>query len=119
MVALLALGNFVGQHWGIYGSVVWYDIFMHILGGFSIGFSVAAAMELHGGRIGWRRTLILAVVLAAGIAWEIFEAYYDIAGAPFGTHAYWIDTVKDLIDDFIGGLLAVGIETQRILRAKG
>lgn len=113
-VVVLAIGNEAGQAWHIYQSVAYYDIFMHLLGGFAIGLSVAAAVELHGGMIRHKLWFILGTVLLAGLAWEAFEAYYDIAGAPVGTHAYWIDTVKDLIDDCVGGFLASAVETRRL-----
>lgn len=115
-VLLLAFGNYLGQSWHLYQHIGYYDIFMHLLGGFGIGMAVAAAVELHGGTLRHKVWFILASVLLAGVLWELFEAYYDIAGAPVGTHAYWIDTIKDLIDDVLGGVIAVTVELRKIRR---
>lgn len=113
-VLVLAVGNYLGQQWDLYQHIGYYDIFMHLFGGFAIGLSVAAVVELHGGMIRHKTWFILGSVLLAGVGWELFEAYYDIAGAPVGTHAYGIDTVKDLIDDVLGGVIAVTMELRKI-----
>ena len=49
---------------------------------------------------------IMIITFIAGFAWETFETMNDIAGAPLGTHDYYIDSVKDLYDDVIGGFIA-------------
>lgn len=109
---LVMVGNIAGILYHLYGNVDSYDIFMHLFGGLGIGLFVAAALELHAPRRLRTRSMIVLIVLVAGIAWELFEAYYNIAGAPLGTTAYWIDTVKDLIDDTLGGFIIA------VIRAK-
>jgi len=87
---------------GFYYTVFQYDIYMHILGGITIGLFVAALISSFVPSMLHRRYVVLGVV-CVGICWELFEAYFGIAGAPVGTKAYYIDTTKDLIDDIIGG----------------
>ncbi len=96
-IAILFVGNLAGIYYHLYTSVGSYDIFMHLLGGAGLGLFADAILELHGTKRFRTRTMIITMALLAGIAWELFEAYYDIAGAPRGTYAYWIDTIKDAL----------------------
>jgi hypothetical protein len=105
-VFLLFVGNQAGIHWHLYDAIWSYDIFMHILGGLGIGLSIAAFLEMHTPGIADKRRIVMYGVILAGVLWELFEAHYNIAGAPVGTKAYYIDTAKDLIDDALGGFIA-------------
>lgn len=81
-----------------------YDIFMHLLGGAMLGLFFAAFLSSFGMKVtAWR---VVGLVMAVGLAWEAFEAIYDLAGSPFGTAPYFRDTCKDLFDDFIGSYIA-------------
>jgi hypothetical protein len=124
-VVLLFVGHIIGGEYNLYRHLHGYDIFMHILGGLGIGFSITAVlgscidffelkkrdalrMQLHHNY--W---IIIVLVFIGGFLWELFEAYYNIAGAPVGTKAYYIDTLKDLVDDMIGGCVAVYVWRRR------
>jgi hypothetical protein len=98
--------HFVGMD-GRYMQYWWYDIFMHMLGGLAIGLLLSCIILLccrNARRIKW---FIILGVLAVGIAWEFFEIYYNLTGYPIGTKLYYIDTALDILDDIIGGCLAV------------
>lgn len=97
---ILYVGNTLGADYGWYTSVPIYDVYMHLFGGFAIGLLVLAVFP-H-----LKIRQVFGLVFLAGIAWEAFETYFNIAGAPVGTTAYYIDTVKDLVDDSIGGVVA-------------
>jgi len=88
---------------GLYMSVPTYDIFMHMLGGAGIGLAISAVIQSNFDHISKKRTKVVIGVLIAGLLWELFEMYFNIAGAPVGTKAYYLDSIKDLIDDAIGG----------------
>lgn len=105
VLAVVYVGNYFGNAAGLYVTFDGYDIFMHIAGGLGIGLLVAAFLERNAPLEYRSRRMIILCVLLAGIIWELFEAYFNIAGAPVGTKLYWIDTVKDLIDDCLGGLI--------------
>jgi hypothetical protein len=95
---------------GLYRTVWWYDIFMHILGGLAVGLLVCALINSL--RLSWttRTRLafsVIAVVLAVGLAWEVFEVYHHLTGYPVGSTLYYKDTILDLIDDMIGAVLAL------------
>lgn len=106
VILVLLIAHDLGLAYGLYLSVWPYDIFTHMLGGLGIGFCLAAILGTHGTAIVHKRRAVLIGVLVAGILWEAFEAYYNIAGYPVGTKLYWIDTIKDLFDDMLGGTIA-------------
>lgn len=106
----VAVANYVGQVYDVALRVPFYDVYLHLAGGFGIGLMLSAmhrsvfadhAVSRNG------RWLIVVSVLCVGLVWELFEAYFNIAGAPVGTKAYYIDTIKDLCDDLFGGGLGV------------
>lgn len=107
---------------GLYFTYSWYDIFMHMLGGLAIGFLAYQLSLSVKGIIGFSWKNVIYAVFLIGLAWELFEAIFGIAGAPVGTKAYYIDTVKDLVDDCIGAGVAVFISNQiekfRLTRVK-
>ena len=114
LLLILLFMHVYGMYAHLYTIFWFYDIIVHILGGvcvalslycFGLFFNISALKKI------W---VITVLTFAAGLAWEVFEVYYDIAGHPFGTGAYIFDTIKDLIDDTLGALAASWI----ILRKK-
>jgi hypothetical protein len=105
--ALIAGLNLLALKYFLFWRLWWFDIPMHILGGFIIG-SIALWLVAYEVPISIRlkinRLLVaILVTLVIGIAWEIFE--YQV-GITKGEPGYWFDTVHDVIDDVIGGLMA-------------
>ena len=82
----------------------WYfDSVLHVLGGAGLGFFLCALTSSMSSRR-WRTfPKILLIVFLFGMIWELFEMHYDIAGYPLWTKLYYVDTVKDLINDAVGG----------------
>ena len=81
------------------------DIFIHFLGGDCIALSVLYVFK--------ENKYIIPLTIVAGICWEIFEVYFGIAGHPFGTYLYNIDTVKDLIMDTLGAVAVYYINRKK------
>ena len=82
-----------------------YDVILHFLGGASIALSTYCTAQLFNiNKINNNLWNIVIVTILAGIAWEVFELCYDIAGYSFATTSYNTDTVKDLIMDTLGGI---------------
>lgn len=106
VLCLVLITDIIGIN-GMYVIFPPYDIFMHILGGIGIGLAICAAVKLHGEKIVHKRHVIIIGVLIIGIIWELFETYYNIAGNPPWSIPYYIDMIKDLIDDAIGGGMVV------------
>jgi hypothetical protein len=84
----------------------WFDIPLHIIGGLTIGFwGVAlAARRRYTPRQMFLFILLLAI--AIGSVWEIFEY---VSGLTRSEAGYWFDTLKDLSDDIVGSLIALGL----------
>jgi hypothetical protein len=91
---------------GLYFSIPLYDVFMHILGGVGIGLLVGAIIKSDFDAIASKGSKIVLGVLVIGIVWELFEIIFNVAGYPLWSKAYFLDTVKDLFDDCLGGLIA-------------
>lgn len=107
ILVLLFILHYCGNNFYFYVRYPGFDVLMHVLGGVAIAlslywFQVTFLKNTFFGRNLWT---IIFLTLIAGFAWEWFEAYYDIAGAKVGTHAYSIDAAKDLIDDTFGALI--------------
>ena len=105
--ALIAGLNLLALKYFLFWRLWWFDIPMHILGGFIIG-SMALWFIAYEVPIGIRSKInrILVAILATfviGVLWEIFE--YK-TGITKGEPGYWFDTIHDVIDDVIGGLIA-------------
>lgn len=58
--------------------------------------------------VGWKMptTLTRAALgaLCVGLVWEVFELYVGVGGSLF--MPYWLDTLKDLFIDTLGGTIA-------------
>ncbi len=102
-VFVIALHLLASKYY-LYWTYRWVDIPMHILGGIMSGLFVFVFLRalklqesLHNLLIG---------VFIIGIAWEILELWYKVEVLGL---FYWLDTLKDLIDDTIGGLISIYI----------
>jgi hypothetical protein len=82
-----------------YTSVWWFDMPMHFLGGFFLGFFVVYVFSLKD------VYKIFLYILIIGIGWEVFELIFNniIAGQPFIV----LDTFSDICFDLSGGLSAI------------
>lgn len=121
--ALVVLGIVLFAHIsgldGLYYQIDSYDIFMHILGGVGIGlFSAALLRSYRYGAFFSRKNIVL-MVIVVGIVWELFEIYFKLTGHPLWTKLYYIDTVKDLVDDTIGGVFIAWIVNRKRREAIG
>ncbi|OHA24544.1 MAG: hypothetical protein A3B11_00085 [Candidatus Taylorbacteria bacterium RIFCSPLOWO2_01_FULL_44_26] len=109
ILALVILGIVYFIHIsGISGWYVWYpwlDIVAHGLAGIGIGFFVLGLMRSLIPKIKRPGLYVILGVLAFGLAWELFEIFYDIAKYPLWTRLYFLDTAKDLFMDLVGGSL--------------
>lgn len=111
--AIVLAGHFIGIDQGYYVSFPLYDVPMHILGGLGIGlFGCAFARSGFLGAFSARRKILIAVFMV-GIIWEVFEVYFGIVGYPLWSQPYFIDSISDLINDMIGGSIAVWLVCRR------
>ena len=105
----VAICHFVFLKFYLYWTDSWVDIPMHIFGGIlvsSIGLWILYFSGLKNYLIKNPKSSIFISVLIAiivGILWEIFELYFGLISHSFFDR---VDSVKDLLDDVIGGLIA-------------
>ncbi len=101
VLVVLTLLNLVGIIFSLYWRLWWYDIPAHVLGGVSVALAAAWLQAIRGERPTF--LFCISAVFAVGVAWEIFEAVSGLTQFPQDT----VDTIKDLCDDVIGGLITL------------
>lgn len=115
VLVIVLVGQKYGIDTGLYVKMPEYDIPMHILGGLGIGlFACAIAKSGIIRRFAIKRKVLLAVFVV-GLLWEALEAYFGIMGFTLWSKPYMLDTTADLINDMIGGAIAVWIACRRPL----
>ena len=94
-------------HW--YWTLWWLDIPMHLAGGFLVGASYLWYLKIRDKALGGL-LMFSGVVLTVGLLWESHEFLYDLyfkhSTFMISTLAGRFDTLKDLADDLLGGVLA-------------
>jgi uncharacterized membrane protein YjdF len=83
----------------------WYDIMMHFTGGILIGGLILWGILRVRPNVSRGNLLLMLVIgtIIVGIGWEVMEY---MGGITQGEAGYVFDTVKDLIMDTLGGLVA-------------
>jgi hypothetical protein len=109
-ILLVAIFHFMALKYSWYWSFRWIDIPVHIVGGFWVSLTVLW-IALKVGHIEKitnykKRALVLMIGSAfiVGILWEVFEVVFKINF--LHNVGYWRDSLKDILDDFLGGGLA-------------
>jgi len=92
---------------GLYISIPLIDVPLHVLGSIGIGLFISALITSSALRLKSRRLGIMIGVLVIGIIWETMEAYYNISGYMPGTKLYYFNVTRDLLNDIIGGGIAI------------
>ena len=110
LICGLCLAQISIVYWHLLFYFWWLDIPMHILGGLWIALVSLTAYyeskhfaEKDHSPVGVV-VVALAVTLTIGIFWEVYEFGIQHAVGEFGIGL--ADTLKDLVDDLIGALLA-------------
>ena len=86
---------------GFFFTLWWWDILLHMIGGVLAGLIGMWFFVISGRRVSYAEALCGAIVL--GILVEIAEFIFGFTYSPF--MSYPVDTLKDIGDDAIGGLL--------------
>ncbi len=120
---LIILINYYAGLYNVYWLFRWFDIPMHVSGGFMVGLFAQTGLDyfvhfkkrdkksdegLYGSDlvIHKRRFLVIFLfVLVVGIIWEFAEWYFGVTDG-LGSISR-LDTIKDVIDDIIGGALSI------------
>ncbi len=117
---IIAVLHYLGCEYAIYDSFPQLDVINHFLGGLWIALSIwwlitrlrkGKGLPLH--LLG---AILVVSALAIGIAWEAFEAFFQLS-AMSTTSMFIFDTVKDLAMDALGAIFAT--VSLSIVKARG
>lgn len=108
LCAVLALLNSwaIANH--IFWYLVWFDVFMHFLGGLALGVLGVGLLKER------RIELFVGGLALAFVAWEVVEYIF---GVPREAN-YAFDTVIDLVMDSLGALVVFGVARRTIWKKK-
>ena len=100
--------NYYAEIYQVYWLFSWFDIPMHIMGGFMVGSFAQTGLDYlrSSNLINKNRTILIAsAVIFVGVVWEMVEWRAGITDGlgPISR----LDTIKDVIDDIIGGALSI------------
>jgi hypothetical protein len=98
LLTLFCLSRFVFEPSYLYYELPWLDIPMHIMGGFGVASLTGAIIAYRGGKVSY--VALFASYIIVALIWEIYEYTRNIF--LLGEWSGWLDTVKDLVDGFIG-----------------
>lgn len=125
IVVFMFLTLILGELAGLYNTVWWWDILLHLISGVGITIIGFMSLQVFISRMGMRSniffTSLLAVSMsfAAAVSWEFFEFFFDFfADNDRPMQASNTDTMIDLMAATIGSLV-VGIFGHRYLKRKG
>jgi hypothetical protein len=107
---LYGLGLYLRLPWQLW----WYDIILHILGGFLASFVILEMLKSHQVSLRSLSQWIMAgllISLGIGLLWECYEL---VSGSIFVTReGYMVDTGIDLACDIVGGIIAAFFSYKR------
>lgn len=105
LIILFCLSKFVFDPAYLYDEIKWLDIPMHIMGGFGVASLTGALLSYKGIKVSYTKLFVTYLVVA--VAWEVFEHIHNliVMGVWNGLRtqqADIFDTIKDLVDGYIG-----------------
>lgn len=103
------IGGFyvIGIYLDLFWLLPWYDIPMHILGGFWVLFGVFGIWASFTKLIPEKKNFFLILILGTmviSVFWEIYELASGLVKV--NEEGYIFDTAKDFADDFFGAVIA-------------
>jgi hypothetical protein len=111
MVIVFILNTVINDGFGLYDRWWWYDIPMHMLGGFVTAWSLSRFiffLKIKSKIIAlpplFHWLLIIGTTAIAGIGWEVYEYFLHIVTGRI-TQPSVGDTLQDLINGLIGAIL--------------
>ncbi len=105
LIILFVFNNFAAKV-SLYWTYRWLDLPMHFIGGALISWLayIVFAMWRKDYSFPWIYALIFSFGL--GFLWEVIEFYMKVAQL---VPDYYLDTVKDILMDMIGGLVVYAV----------
>lgn len=87
----------------LYSYLPWYDIVMHVWGGYLVIFGFLMLGTVGSRRLALPRPLLFPALIGVMVVWEVFEYVYGLAGKD---PSYGIDTTLDFVCGSVGGVVA-------------
>jgi hypothetical protein len=108
-LCVVASSNYLGIKYNLYWIYKWFDIPVHMLGGLWVSLFYLYLCErynhiFHNLNFNNLFKNLLLALLVVTISWEIFELVIGSVHLDDG-FVYWSDTISDIINGFIGGIL--------------
>ena len=102
LFTIFAVSHFIFEPTDLYYDLKWLDIPMHIMGGFGVASLVSSIYAYFDRKVSFRQLFIFYTIVA--VAWELYEYIHDLVS--YREWNGWLDTMKDLVDGFIGTVIA-------------
>lgn len=102
LLTIFAVSHYIFEPTYLYYELKWLDIPMHIMGGFGVASLTAAILSYINKDVSFFRLFVVYATVA--IAWELYEYLHDLVN--YEAWNGWLDTIKDLVDGFIGMTVA-------------
>ena len=92
------VSQFIFDPMKLYYEIWWLDIPMHILGGLGVASLAISVLKF------FKMEVTFYKVVGSFLAVAIFLEIYEYVHSLYGTYIWggWFDTIKDIIDGFIG-----------------
>lgn len=105
---IIAINHYAGLY-DAYWLLPWFDIPMHILGGFMVGLFAQVGIDLlNHKKFDKRRVpLVLLAAFIVGIVWEFVEWYMGLTGGLAIISR--VDTIKDMFNDLLGSVISLWV----------
>lgn len=112
LILFIFVLNLIAMKFYWYFSIWWFDMPMHLLGGFWVGLFFIWFLEPKDLSFSTIIKIILGVLLV-GVAWEMFEVIVNktIIQNPFNT----LDTISDVCFDLAGAFISILYFAKRIM----
>ncbi len=111
IIMFLISGELIGNNFGFFENVFWYDKVVHFIGGLTIGLIIYLILEYLQNKHNWHLSLkfliifSLAITMMGLVLWEFYEYFIDYINVG-NMISDKFDTVDDLLFGFIGASIS-------------
>lgn len=102
LITIFAVSRYIFEPTYLYYELRWLDIPMHIMGGFGVASLTSALFAYRNKEVDFLKIFIVYAFVA--VSWELYEYVHDLAQHQVWNG--WLDTMKDLVNGFIGMTIA-------------
>lgn len=114
IMAFVFLSLIAGEYFNIYGKLLWWDDMLHFVSGLVVGYAALLALHIDDKKKDavsgpWFAAIfVFSLVIMSAAMWEVFE--FSVDQLAHGHMQYGlVDTMMDIIDAMVGGLVIASI----------